>query len=186
MSSCGTLPGAINLPNRKIEYIYSMNARRQFLRGQSRAAPPLRPPHALAEGVFIERCTRCDACINACPTGILQRGDGGFPETDFGRGECTFCGDCRKACTPGALAADGPAWTLRLTFEAGCIAQANVVCRSCGDRCEVRAIRFPPRRGAAAVPVVDEALCNHCGACVSACPVSAISLRPETTAEAIA
>ena len=84
------------------------------------------------------------------------------------------------------VAADGPAWTLQLTFESGCIAQANVVCRSCGDRCEVRAIRFPPRQGGAAEPVVDEALCNHCGACVSACPVSAISLRPETTAEAIA
>jgi ferredoxin-type protein NapF len=163
-----------------------MNPRRQFLRGQSRAAPPLRPPHALAEDAFVASCTRCDACVSVCPTGILQRGDGGFPETNFSRGECTFCDACRKACTPGALAADGPAWTLQLAIEAGCIAQANVVCRSCGDRCDVRAIRFPPRRGAAAVPVVDEALCNHCGACISACPVAAIRLRPETAAEAIA
>jgi len=130
-----------------------MNARRQFLRGHTRAAPPLRPPHALAEDAFIERCTRCDAC--------------------------------REACTPGALAADGPAWTLQLVFESSCIAQANVVCRSCGDCCGVRAIRFPPRQGAAAVPVVDESLCNHCGACVSACPVAAIQLRPAMSTEAI-
>jgi len=162
-----------------------MNARRQFLRGHARAAPPLRPPHALAEDAFIERCTRCDACVTACPTRILRRGDGGFPETDFSRGECAFCNACREACTPGALAAEGPAWTLQLVFDGSCIAQANVVCRSCGDCCEVRAIRFPPRHGAAALPVVDESLCNHCGACVSACPVAAIQLRPDVAAETV-
>ena len=159
-----------------------MVSRRQFLRGREGAVAPLRPPHALAEDAFVECCTRCDACAEACPTGIIRRGDGGFPEIDFARGICTFCNDCVRACKPAALAAQGAAWTLRVEIGDSCIAQANVVCRSCGDSCDVSAIRFPPLRGAAALPVVNETNCTGCGACFSACPVSAITLRPATAA----
>jgi formate hydrogenlyase subunit 6/NADH:ubiquinone oxidoreductase subunit I len=59
----------------------------------------------------------------------------------------------------------------------GCIALAqNVVCRSCGDACGEAAIRFSPRLDGAACPVILTGRCTACGACVPACPASAITL----------
>jgi Fe-S-cluster-containing hydrogenase component 2 len=61
----------------------------------------------------------------------------------------------------------------------GCIVYAqNVVCRSCGDACGEAAIRFTPRLGGAACPVVLTERCTACGDCVPACPASAITLAP--------
>lgn len=61
----------------------------------------------------------------------------------------------------------------------GCIAYAqNVVCRSCGDACEATAIRFSPRLGGAALPVVLNERCTGCGDCVTVCPAGAIALAP--------
>jgi Ni,Fe-hydrogenase III small subunit/Pyruvate/2-oxoacid:ferredoxin oxidoreductase delta subunit len=43
----------------------------------------------------------CSACIEACPTDALGRGDGGL-QLDLGR--CLFCTECRDACPEGAIA----------------------------------------------------------------------------------
>ena len=34
---------------------------------------PIRPPGALDEVEFLSTCTRCDACIHACPYHVLQK-----------------------------------------------------------------------------------------------------------------
>ena len=134
-------------------------------------------PWALPEGEFLSRCTRCNACIDACPEHIVVRGSGGFPEVDFTRGGCTFCGRCADACAPRALdRAAGEPWALKATIAASCLARNRVVCRSCAERCEARAIRFVPALGGAADPVVDLERCTGCGACVAVCPVSAIDV----------
>lgn len=54
----------------------------------------------------------------------------------------------------------------------------NAVCRSCGDACEAAALRFSPRLGGAALPVVLSERCTGCGACQTVCPVGAIHLAP--------
>ncbi|MFN3884656.1 MAG: 4Fe-4S dicluster domain-containing protein [Rhodocyclaceae bacterium] len=60
-----------------------------------------------------------------------------------------------------------------------CIAYAqNTVCRSCGDACDAAAIRFSPRLGGAALPVVLAERCTGCGACLPVCPAGAITLTP--------
>lgn len=159
-------------------------ARRRFLLGKTDAPPPLRPPRALAEDSFVARCTRCDGCVRACPTGIVVRGAGGFPELDFHRGECTFCGDCVEVCAPGALGAG--AWTVRAEIGANCLTRGDVACRSCGDACAVRAIRFVPRRGGIAAPQLDAAACTGCGACCAPCPVDAVTLRAACDVESAA
>ncbi|MBS1159432.1 MAG: ferredoxin-type protein NapF [Proteobacteria bacterium] len=147
----------------------------------------MRPPWALAEAAFLEKCTRCAACLDACPTHLLVKGGGGFPVADFTPGQapegCTFCGDCRRACHDGALQqVDGqPAWSLRAVFGETCLAARNVVCRTCGEACEVGAISFPPRLGGVARPQLVADACSGCGACLADCPTQAIRVLPDSS-----
>ena len=154
-------------------------SRRGFLRGRPRPRAEMRPPWALAELAFIDRCTRCGDCLTACPQKILVAGDGGFPTVDFARGECTFCGDCAVACQPLALfRREGlPGWPYKAAISPACLPNKGVECRICGDFCDVRAIRFPPRLGGSPLPEVDLEPCTGCGACVAPCPVAAITVR---------
>ncbi len=153
-------------------------SRRRFLRGRRPELTPVpRPPWALAETHFVDRCTRCDACIDACPTAILVRADGGYPVVDFSRGECTFCGDCVSRCVPGALqrAEQGSEpWALRAQIGDECLAARGIECRVCGESCPTGAIRFRPRAGGVALPQLTLDACNGCGACFAPCPVRAI------------
>lgn len=80
------------------------HARRRVLRGHlSGVNRVVRPPWAHAEEQFVEQCSRCDDCIKQCPSAIIKRGSGGFPEIDFNEGECDFCGKCEVACQVDAL-----------------------------------------------------------------------------------
>lgn len=155
-------------------------SRRGFFRGRPRPRAELRPPWALVEEAFIDHCTRCNECIKACPQGILIIGDGGYPTVVFSQGECTFCGDCAAKCQPKALFRLGPeqaAWNYKARIGEDCLPRQGVECRVCGDFCDSRAIRFPPRLGGSPVPEIDAEKCTGCGACVAPCPVSAISVR---------
>lgn len=156
-------------------------SRRGFLRARPSVRRAFRPPWALSEQDFLRSCTRCDKCIETCPTRVIGRGDGGFPEMVFSRAECTFCGACVEQCAPKALSraanASGKPWSLRAQIDEKCLAQQNVVCRSCGDVCEARAIRFKPRLGAAAMPEIEMGVCTGCGACIGPCPTQAIAMN---------
>ena len=152
-------------------------ARRGFLRGRLRNVTPApRPPWALDEAEFVNRCSRCDACIQACPTGVLRAADGGYPTVDFSLGECTFCGECVTACKDRALlrTPDAPAWSMRARLDERCVATKGVECRICGENCEAGAIRFRPALGGISRPELDATPCTGCGACVAPCPVGAI------------
>lgn len=69
-----------------------------------------------------------------------------------------------------------PGAPMRAQFSPKCLAQRNVVCRSCGEICEVAAIRFSPRIGGAALPAIQDSTCTGCGECLPVCPTQAISL----------
>ena len=160
-------------------------SRARFLRGDfSGRRQPIRPPWAIPEDRFVARCTRCDACLLACSPGVIVRGSGGFPQVDFSRGECTFCGRCADACGEGAFAprAQTAPWHWVARIGEGCLAVRRVVCRSCGDACEARAIRFRLEAGGAGWPVMDGAACSGCGACVSVCPAGAIDMTERAPA----
>ncbi|AWK89935.1 ferredoxin-type protein NapF [Azospirillum thermophilum] len=158
-------------------------ARRRFLRGgarrgrEARDPAPIRPPWSSPER-FAALCTRCGACGGACPEGILQPGDGGFPEIRFGHGECSFCGACADACPAPLFDRTGHPWTLTATIGADCLGNRRIVCRSCRDACPESAIRIAPAPGGLADTAVDAALCTGCGACVAPCPTGAVAVRP--------
>lgn len=156
-----------------------MVSRRQFIRGDfTPRRTPQRPPWALAENAFLSACSGCDACSPVCPTQIIVVVDG-YPEVDFTRGECTFCGACAAVCGDGALLRSdtkSPPWIIKAQIADRCLAQHGIECRICADPCLPKAIRFSPRLGGPPVAEVDAGTCTGCGACVAPCPVAAISV----------
>ncbi len=154
-------------------------SRAQFLRGDYRGRDGIiRPPWSRAEHLFVEQCTRCDDCVNACPEGILKRGRGGFPQVDFSRGECSFCQECQKICrAPVFTPTSHRPWFHHIVIEAQCLTNQGVVCVACAEQCESSAIRFVARPGQVAQPQVSLSACNGCGACYRPCPAGAIRFQ---------
>ena len=123
---------------------------------REQARPPartdwLRPPGAVGEGLFLERCTRCTDCAKACPHGaiVFDPVDGSpviFPD----QVACQLCEDlpCIAACETEALVAVGDRSKVRLGL-------ALVSERSCTAG-------------------------QGCHACVSGCPTDALSMDFET------
>ena len=166
--------------------------RRAFLRGKSPRLDPdtIRPPWSLNASLFIEKCTRCDECIKACPEKILFRGDGGYPEINFQHAECSFCAKCVDACDSNAFI-DLPSdkepdsiiktikpWSLHVSFDSTCLALNAVVCRACSDNCDEQAINFRLKLRGISEPQFTAEDCTGCGACISVCPVHAVHITP--------
>ncbi len=72
----------------------------------------IRPPGSVAEPEFLERCIKCDQCINVCPTNVLQPAtlaESGLeglwtPVMDFSVGFCQLnCTLCTEVCPTGAI-----------------------------------------------------------------------------------
>lgn len=156
--------------------------RRSLFRGRltTQSTAPMRPPWALNEAAFLDQCTGCDKCLSACDEGILHRGGGGYPEVNFKSGECTFCQVCVDVCADGALRLDANGaepWLYVAHIDEKCLSANAITCRVCGDRCDVRAIKFTLAVGGIALPVIDAKSCTGCGACVAPCPTNSVTLN---------
>lgn len=153
-------------------------ARRAFLRGKITGPDLTGPRMPWAVSGFLATCERCDDCIEACEESILVKGDGGYPTIDFDRGGCTFCGACVEACSHHALDMSiKPPLPLKLVIGAGCLSARGITCRSCGDACEPRAIRFRLELGGRAIPSLETSMCNGCGSCIATCPTRVIQIQ---------
>jgi ferredoxin-type protein NapF len=145
---------------------------------------PQRPPWALNEALFTDKCTRCNECISACEEDIIIKADGGFPEVDFNHGECTFCEACVDACEPAALLKQpaNKAFYFDIKIHDSCLAKQKTHCQSCKDVCDTGAITMPwPKDisfGAIQIPALHIEDCTSCGACISICPSKSISIHP--------
>ena len=157
--------------------------RAQFLRGDfSGRQTVLRPPWSHIEALFIERCTQCNQCVEACPEHIIQLDKRGYPIVNFKKGECTFCGACAQECESDAIQSDTTQkpWTISAVIGMDCLPLKGVVCMSCADECERSAIQLRLVAGGVAIPQLDTQSCNGCGACYRVCPVSAIEMTSGT------
>lgn len=178
--------------------------RMQFLRGDMKGnKKPFRPPWAVPEEYFVDFCTRCDKCIEACFDELIVKGRGGYPQMDFKRGGCDFCEDCLNVCETHALKkfsttknnnyreaksestlaeSDSesylPPWHIKANIDlTKCLSMNGTICRSCGESCDDEAIKFNLKLGGVAEPVLNQAQCSGCGACFSVCPVQVIELK---------
>jgi polyferredoxin len=76
------------------------------------SAKLIRPPGSVEESAFLSKCIKCDQCIKACPTNVLQPAtfrEAGFegwwtPVMNFNIGHCQLkCNLCSEVCPTGAI-----------------------------------------------------------------------------------
>lgn len=152
-----------------------VSTRRSLLRGGAPLATDSPPPWAGTD--FTDQCTRCGNCLDACPEGVLYKGDGGFPQIRFSETGCTLCGECTAVCDAPVFDPERQPFAWKPVIEEHCLAENNIHCQSCRDVCAPRAIRFKPALGHVPLPLIDWEACTGCGACVAACPQQAIALE---------
>ena len=147
----------------------------------------VRPPGAVPEDEFLDRCVRCAACIAVCPPNALQAL---YAETGItalfspglvpASGPCDpQCARCGEVCPTGAireLAGDERLWAKTGTAA---IDRETCIAWKDGEKCmvcdEVRpydAVVFGLEPGrAVSVPHVEAERCAGCGYCEHECPV---------------
>jgi len=161
------------------------NSKRNFIFGKISGQTPVRPPWAIQEHDFIETCNRCGECVKQCPVNIIQLADGGFPEMNFSKSGCDFCEVCAAVCLPGAIKqTQAEPFNTVAVINDECFTERGVICRSCGEVCEIQAIRFQLVVGGTTHVIMNTNACNGCGECVSICPAHAITIKHRTQQEA--
>ncbi len=155
--------------------------RKQFLQGQFKGESPIRPPWSIEESFFSNACTRCFKCAESCPSNLIVKGAGGFPEMSFLRQGCDFCEACVQACPESAMALTQHnqvfPWPQRAAINDQCFSAKGIVCRSCGEVCEVSAIEFKLMVGGLSEVNISTEMCNGCGECIHVCPAQAIKIQ---------
>ncbi len=156
--------------------------RRGFASAKTRFRRLLRPPGALSEQEFLDRCIRCARCAAVCPNTAIQM-------AGFGEGlrnlntpyivpreqACMLCMKCTEVCPTGALtqiAPDAAAVLSQVKMGRAVVDQSMCYSyqkRTCGV-C-IRACPFPGvamKTGMYEQPIVTDA-CVGCGLCERAC-----------------
>lgn len=149
----------------------------------------IRPPGALPEQQFLEKCIKCGNCIKACPYNALlpvyqaNEFDKNTPALRLGTAFCHFCPDfpCVAACPTGALAKK-PTSRLHKIGRAEaiprlCLRPQNISCEACKTICDrlSKAIAYDSENSP---PAICSKACTGCGACLTVCPVApAAALR---------
>jgi ferredoxin len=149
--------------------------------GKSESKQSVLPPGA--NNHFAATCTRCYACVSACPPQIIKVKKGGpllelaMPELCFDEYACEeSCNACSHACPTGAirtLTHDQKRRTRIGTAKVKkerCLAWTDhEYCMVCDEYCPYNAIETQ-MIGDVPCPVVVPDKCRGCGACENACP----------------
>ena len=157
---------------------------------ESAHAVYLRPPGAESESALLAKCDRCQRCVQACPYNLIQPRPLSLdfptvetPELLYKDGFCDFCMKCVEVCPTGALAWDASTADnigVAKVISDACVAWQWQGCTVCVDACPVEGAIVLDDRGR---PVVNEDLCDGCGACEFECPAASLRAYNSTVAE---
>jgi len=192
---------SINLSRRKLLFtsflgFFAMPFFRLTPARQRASERLIRPPGALPEDQFLQKCVKCGECMKVCPTNALQpvlseAGPEGIwtPRLDPKIGYCDYyCSLCTQVCPTGAIKEltieeknelkIGTAWVNRNR----CIPwKFGDPCIVCEEHCPVspKAIKFQKIEverldgiiKTPLAPLIDLDQCTGCGICQNKCPV---------------
>lgn len=162
-----------------------------------RASPKLiRPPGALRENKFLQKCVKCGECLKVCPTNALQPvlSEGGpealwTPRMVPRIGYCEYyCSLCSQVCPTGAIQELSVEEKTQVTIGTAWIDKNRCIpytlgapCIVCEEHCPTspKAIKLVKKEiklpdgtiKSPAAPVVDLEQCIGCGICENKCPV---------------
>ncbi|HEX8339974.1 MAG TPA: 4Fe-4S dicluster domain-containing protein [Tepidisphaeraceae bacterium] len=143
----------------------------------------LRPPGALSEKAFRETCSRCAACVDACPaeaikldrTGALGEG---VPYIVAAESACVACDGlrCMPSCPSGALGVT-PLMHIKMGTavwrDATCVRTRGQECTTCVEVCPVGHAAIEVQFGEITVKPLG---CIGCGLCEQSCPTTPKSI----------
>ncbi|MFK5914721.1 MAG: 4Fe-4S binding protein [Woeseiaceae bacterium] len=163
-------------------------------RASEKAKHWIRPPYAKTELDFLLSCTRCNACIEACPHNIifplaarLGADVVNTPALDLLKKGCSLCEGwpCVNACEANALVLseadeDGhiniPKFAAAEIDTDTCLPYSGPECGACGSACPIKgALIFERER-----PTINMEHCIGCALCRDVCIVEdkAINIKP--------
>ncbi len=160
-------------------------ARAEATSRYAKSFPILRPPGAVEEEAFLAGCTKCNACVEACPydsiihAPVRFRRAAGTPMINPVGQPCWMCADapCIASCEPGVLRFDLPMKIgVARIDETTCLPWMGTTCTVCSEQCPVPgAIEVRAGR-----PRIIEETCTGCGVCQHVCPApgNAVILMP--------
>jgi len=148
--------------------------------------PRRRPPGAVDEATFLERCDGCGDCVEACPHDAIftyvptARIVGGTPVMKPELRSCHMCDGfpCSTSCPTGALLPVSSWWLGEVRVsEAHCFTYRGPECGACADLCPTETMALTMR---GLHPHLTREHCVGCGLCIEACPTTpkAIALLP--------
>lgn len=164
--------------NKCFEYLLK-EERETSEQGEERPKNEIFPPWASGSKTFKKLCVGCGKCAAACKENLIIIEVNGLPVINFANGSCTFCGDCARSCSHGALhfSDEQPPWYLNVSINENCLTKRKVLCQLCQEQCGQRAIVFSNGGQNEHYPEILSEKCNGCGACSTRCPTDALSFQ---------
>ncbi len=164
--------------------------KRELARGDTTNKPAefFRPPFALPEPQFLDACTKCNDCQDACPEGAIYKHfepssiNNLTPVMDTNALPCAMCEDtpCVTACGEGALLRPDDEVAkvgLARVYVDGCATWNGIdpECKLCLDLCPLpeKALHLDSQGRMR----VRNSLCDGCGHCVSHCPEGPVAIE---------